>query len=352
LHFINFTIGLALVCASFSIMAEQTKPLIFGMSAPLTGPAKQLGLSYQSGAAKAFAEYNQTREATSPAIELQVLDDGYEPLQTVANTKQFLLEDKVFALFGYVGTPTTNSALPLLRKYRKPFIAPLTGSDLLRQPDDTFIVNFRRSYAEEIAAQFQFLVDKKGYKRIGLLIQADEFGASVERNILEQLSQRNLSPIHTARFKRNSADIFESMSKLQQFQPEFVITVGTYSVISEAILLSTEQGFTPAFSILSFTGAKQLASALKGNHQVFASAVLPWPTLSADSKYTDDIHIEGFHAASFVVAAVKACGKSVNDECLLKELNKVDGFSFKSNQHNTKGVYMLQLTKHGFELMK
>lgn len=355
MHLIHLSICLAMSFACFSILAEQIRPLRLGMSAPLSGPAKQLGMSYRDGATSAFTQYNLRKPATSPAIELIVLDDGYEPLRTVANTKQFLLHDSVFGLFGYVGTPTSNAVLPLLRKFNKPFIAPLTGSDLLRQPDDKFIVNFRSSYASEIAAQFKALVDKRGFKRIALFIQADEFGASVEQNILQQFNLRQLSPVYTARFQRNSSDIYDSMAKLQQTKPELIITVGTYSVISEAINWSAEQGFTATYSVLSFTGAAKLATLLEGKHQVFASAVLPWPLLKPQvPNDADDIYIEGFQAASLAIAAVESCGSAATDQCVRSALTDQQSRGyFKAEQHTTQDkVYMLQLTEQGFVLIE
>lgn len=349
MHFFNLSVCLACFVACFSTWAEQIKPIKLGMSAPLTGPAKQLGLSYRDGANQAFSEYNATRLASAAALELVVLDDGYEPLRTVANTKQFLLEDSVFALFGYVGTPTATAALPLLRKYQKPFIAPLTGSDLLRQPDDKFIINFRSSYREEITAQFRLLVDQLGYKRIALFMQADEFGASVEQNILEQFAKRQLAPIYTARFQRNSADIYDNLTKLQNLKPDLVITVGTYSVISEAINWSSEQGFNPAYSVLSFTGTVKLASLLEGKHQVFASAVLPWPSLSLNSPNgADDIYLEGYQAGSLVVAAVKACEKPITSKCLMKKLLHINGYRNDEKTDSTNSVLMLKLTDGAF----
>ena len=353
MHLTNMSICLALFFACFSILAEQLKPVRLGMSAPLTGPAKQLGLSYRDGAKQAFAEYNSRKSATSPAIELLVLDDSYEPLRTVANTKQFLMQDPVFGLFGYVGTPTSNAVLPLLRKFKKPFIAPLTGSDLLRQSSDDFIVNFRSSYASEIAAQFKMLVDEQGYKRIALFIQADEFGASVEQNILQQFKQRKLTPIYTARFQRNSSDIYDSMTKLQQTKPDLVITVGTYSVISEAINWSAEQGFAPAYSILSFTGAAKLVTLLEGKHKVYASAVLPWPLLKSQSQ-TDDIYLEGYQAASLTVAAVEACSTEITESCVLSALKEQQTRGYTKSEHHIgqDKVYMLQLTDDGFTLSK
>ena len=171
-----------LVCCS--LLAQPAVPIKIGMSAPFTGRAERLGLDYRAGAQLAFNQLNQQGGVNGRPLELISLDDGYEPLRTVDNTRQLVFKEKVLALFGYIGTPTSNAVLPLLRHEQIPFIAPFSGADLLRQPDDQFIYNFRASYAQEASAQIQYLVDVRQFKKIALLIQADEFGASVERNFL------------------------------------------------------------------------------------------------------------------------------------------------------------------------
>ena len=70
-----------------------------------------------------------SRRSTTPAastaasIELRSIDDGYEPDRAAANTKK-LIDDGVFLLFGYVGTPTSNASKPIFtasqRSVRRP----------------------------------------------------------------------------------------------------------------------------------------------------------------------------------------------------------------------------------------
>ena len=53
-------------------------------------------------------------------VELRFLDDGYEPDRTMLNTRK-LIDDDVFALFGYIGTPTSLAAKPL-KTFRPPIV--------------------------------------------------------------------------------------------------------------------------------------------------------------------------------------------------------------------------------------
>ena len=46
--------------------------------------------------------------------------------------------------------------------------------------------------------------------KIGLLIQADEFGLSVEQGLIKAFSEYKLQPLVTTRFQKNTKDIINS----------------------------------------------------------------------------------------------------------------------------------------------
>ena len=85
---------------------------VLGQSVALSGPAKELGSEMRSGALLYFEQVNASGGVHGRRIRLQTLDDGYEPERTTANTRKLIEEEKVLALFGYVGTPTSLAALP------------------------------------------------------------------------------------------------------------------------------------------------------------------------------------------------------------------------------------------------
>jgi ABC-type branched-subunit amino acid transport system substrate-binding protein len=352
-----------LVC--FSSQALAADPIKIGMSAPFTGRSERIGLDYRAGAQMVFNQVNQQGGIAGQPLQLITLDDGYEPDRTVNNTRQLVFNDKVLALFGYVGTPTSNAVLPLLRHEQIPFIAPFTGADILRQPDDHFIYNFRASYAQEASAQIQYLVDKQKFKKIALLIQADEFGASVERNFLTELHKRQMKPIVISRFKRNTTDLADAVAALVASQADVVLTVGTYQVLLEAIELGAAQKFNPVYSVVSFTGVSELSKLLDNRYQVLASMVIPDPQHSklalakayrqqlrtqaqlqltkrqftaqqitepknaqqSTFKYSD-VGLEGFAAATLLVGALKQCAASTSRSCLIKALPQQTLYDF------------------------
>lgn len=360
---------LILFCFFSCMSAYTAQPIRFGMSAPLSTKAGALGKDYRDGANLVFQQVNLRNGIGGRPIELVCLDDGYEPIRTVDNTRQLLADPKMFALFGYIGTPTVNAALPLLRKSSIPFIAPFTGAELIRQPQDTFVFNFRASYLEEVARQIEYLIDQQQFRNIGLLVQADEFGASVEQLIMVELRRRHITPTIVARYQRNSNDINIAVQHLASAKPEIVLTVGHYQAIVSAISSAQKLNFNPSYSVVSFTGISQLRALLKAPYTVYASMVMPFPDHSsthplvqeyiaasrkAGTHQPSDVGLEGFASAKLVVAALQSCEKLISRECFIQALPTQQLTGFELHYHPTKHqasnqVFLLKITENSIE---
>lgn len=351
---------MAPVVAICSFALSAADPIYLGMSAPFSGPAAELGIEYRRGAAVVFNQINQRGGIAGRQISLLSLDDGYEPIRTIENTKQFLANPALFALFGYVGTPTSNAVLPLLRQYRIPYLAPLTGAELLHQPQDDFIYNFRASYVDEVKAQIDYFVGKRGITRIALMIQADEFGASLEDAISTALAPYHIRPVNISRFRRNSSDIESAMTQIQQSAPQLVMLIGTYTPVAEAINLAASREFMPLFSTISFAGVSALQKRLKQFINVYASMVMPDPLL--DSAITNsyrqnmqlsgnnvlsDISLEGYLAAVTVVNALQECRLNIDTDCLMRQLQQYSVWNaddFAAHTITYPPVFLMRIT--------
>lgn len=108
--------GAAAASAGLPLFAQE-RALVLGQSAPTSGPAAQLGIQMHHGLKLYFDQFNAQGGLAGRAVELRLLDDGYEPERCKANTEK-LIADDVFALIGYVGTPTSLAALPLVNQKR------------------------------------------------------------------------------------------------------------------------------------------------------------------------------------------------------------------------------------------
>ena len=98
----------------------------------------------------AFHEANAAGGVHGRKLELISYNDDYEPEVAIAKTNKLIDEDRVFALIGEVGTPTSKAVQPITTEQGVPFIGPFTGADFLRDPSLTNVINVRAFTAKKL----------------------------------------------------------------------------------------------------------------------------------------------------------------------------------------------------------
>lgn len=189
-HFGGLVMGAAMLGAP-SLRAQSGNRIVLGQSAAFSGAAAQLGIQFHAGANLYFERINAQGGVNQSRIELHQLDDGYEPDRCVDNTRK-LLSDDVFALFGYIGTPTSVVALPLATEAETPFFAPFTGAMGLREPFNRMAFHMRASYNDETALIVRQLTHL-GLKKIAVFYQNDAYGKAGLDGVTLALSAQGLS---------------------------------------------------------------------------------------------------------------------------------------------------------------
>jgi len=318
--------------------------IILGSSSALTGPAAQLGIKLNQGARLYFDKVNQGGGIGGRKIEFISLDDGYEPLRTLRNTHQLIDTHNVVALFNYVGTPTSHAILSILKKTNIPFLMPFTGADFLRGTDKENIVNLRASYYQEVQAQIQHLVHTVKAKRIGLLMQADEFGLSVEAGYLQAMKAYGIKPVVTTRYRRNTENIDLALTVLREKQVDAVAFIGTYKPFVKLINTAEEQGFTPFYSTVSFISSHDLYAGVKQTSNVLVTQVMPDPStcqlqlcdefrkdsMNANINDINEIMFEGYLNAKLLSVVIEQCVNQNLQTCIIK--------TFKSLHYDLGGI--------------
>lgn len=330
-----------------------TNEINLAVSNATTGPVSQLGLRLNQGANAYFNKVNLSGGINGKKVNIIQLDDGYEPYKTYQNTQVFLSRDDIFAFFNYVGTPTSYAIFNKISSSELPFITPFTGAEFLRTPVTDNIYNLRASYYQEVDKQIEYLVNKRKIKRIGLLVQADEFGISVEKGYLIALKKRGIEPVVTTRYRRNSLNIKLALSVLEKKNVEAIAFVGTYQPFAELINLAFVGGYKPVFTTVSFISSQDLFPLIKQSSDVLVTEVLEDPmTCIKDicQQFIDDmndlgltdldrVQFEGYLNALVFSEAAKQCSLQLTRRCLLAQLSKFEyhkkglDISFRGNTH-------------------
>ena len=206
----------------------EQKVLTVGSSLPTTGIIKTWGEAVTSGANSYFNYANENNLIKNRKIEFLIYDDKYEPELTLENVNKLIYQDKVFALFGLVGTPTVKRVLPILYDENIPLFSAFTGASFLRNNQNENFINFRSSYNEEIEALMNYITKIKKSNKIAVFYQNDDYGEEGYISVLESLKKRNLKLVAEGSYKRNTLSISHAFNEIKDAKPEVIFMVGAH----------------------------------------------------------------------------------------------------------------------------
>jgi ABC-type branched-subunit amino acid transport system substrate-binding protein len=355
----------------------------FGISAPFTGSAKELGNQMKFGIETAFHQINDAGGVNGRHLRLVAADDGYEPTRTTETMTQLHEKERVFGFIGNVGTPTAVVALPFALEQKTLFFGAFTGASLLRRdPPDRYVFNYRASYVEETDAVVRYLVKVRGLRpeQIAVFAQQDAYGdagfAGVAKAI-RTLRGGDEGAILRLDYKRNTVDVSDAVARLRahKIPIKAVVMVAAYRAAAKFIEKTRDVYPTMIYTNVSFVGSTALADELMllgpryGNGVIvtqvvpavdsYASTVLKYKTALA--KYfpgvpPDYVSLEGYVAGSVLLEGLKRAGPQLNTEKLVEALETVRDFdmglgaliSFGPTEHQgLHKVWGTQLNEYG-----
>lgn len=337
------------------------KEIRIGMANALTGPASGLGTQLKAGAEAYIATVNASGGVNGRKLTLVSEDDGYAPEKTAAATRKLIEQEKVFSLFGYVGTPTSAAAIPQVSRAGVPYLFAFTGAEFLRNPVNKWVFNVRASYFDETEIMVERLTKDLGVKKIALFIQDDAFGEAGKAGTMRALHKRSMKPVEEARYKRNTVDVDEGLAKLKAAQPEAVIFVGTYKSLAATVKKAKAVGVTARFLTVSFIGTSDfIKEAGADGEGVYITQVMPSPddtSVPLVKQYQQDMKggsinytsLEGYADAVVLVEALKKTGASPTRSGLVAALEglkaDIGGLQIGYSATNHQGSNQVFVTK-------
>ena len=238
--------------------------IVLGMSAAFSGPSRGLGIELFRGASAYFEHINGRGGVRGRKIVLRTYDDGYQPDPSVQNTMSLMLKDEVFALFGYVGTPTVTRVLPMLKKFQERQVYlffPFTGAQPQREPPyGAFAFNLRASYRQETAGLVQNFVSI-GRRRIAVFYQADAYGRSGWAGVRRALKPLGEQIVGEATYRRGSkftGIMRDQVEILKGSRPDAVICIGAYAACAAFLRDAVDLGLRVPIANVSFVGSENL----------------------------------------------------------------------------------------------
>jgi branched-chain amino acid transport system substrate-binding protein len=321
----------------------------FGISAPFSGAAKELGTQMRLGIETAFNLANESGGINGRLVKLVVADDGYEPTRTADTMRQLYENQQVFGFIGNVGTPTAVVALPYALQHHALFFGAFTGADLLRRdPPDRYVFNYRASYGEETNAVVRYLVRVRRLRpeQIAVFAQHDAFGDAGYAGVAK--ATRALGGDEEAilrlNYERNTVNVDDALAQLRAHKAPIraVGMVATYRAAAKFIEKTRDLYPSMIYTNVSFVGSTALADELMLLGPRYASGVIVTQVVPAIDSYAsailkyknalakyhggeaaDYVSFEGYVDASLLLEGLRRTGPQPDTERLVDSLESI-----------------------------
>src|SRR6202795_4009300 len=340
------------VAAGSPVRGVADQEIRFGMAAPFSGAAKELGRQMKLGIDTAFNRINDAGGVEGRMLKLVTADDGYEPTRTGDAMKQLYEKDQVFGIIGNVGTPTAVVAVPYALERRMLFFGAFTGANVLRHdPPDRYVFNYRASYAEETDATVRYLVKLRRIpvRQIAVFAQQDTYGDSGFAGVAKAVRTLGVSDSAIVRlnYKRNTVDVDDAINQLKLQKPPIkaIVMVATYRAAAKFIEKTHDLFPGMIYTNVSFVGSTALADELMLLGPRYASGVIVTQVVPAVSGYSsivleyknalakyfageapDYVSLEGYVAANVLIQGLKSTGPQLDTEKLIDVLENTRNF--------------------------
>lgn len=356
--------AVVLSCGALAQSGVTASAVLIGQSAPLSGSNKALGDEIRNGALAHFRKINDAGGVHGRKLELVSLDDGNEVKRAGENTQKLIVEQGVFALFGYASATLSRPALPLVEQHGVPFLHPFTGADPMRV-FNKYIYNVRGSYADELEKIVEHFVPL-GVKRFGIVYYDDVIGRENFTAVERALKARNYAPVAVAAIKdRAKSDIQTALKDISKGSPDVVILTTLFKASADFIKLARKWGLSAQMVSNSFPGASPLANELgtEGPGVIVATVVPPYTQAALPivaeyraamakqfgNKEYSFTSLESYIGAKVMVEGMRRAGPRLTRESFMRALDAmsnydVGGYAVKFSPTNHNGSSFVELS--------
>jgi len=348
--------------------------ILVGCSNSFSGPLVYPGTQLVNNGLEAYFGYVNDRGGIhGRKILTQYYDDGYKPQNAVANTKRLVEQDKVFAILSSQGTPPVGATIKYLTQNKVPLLFPFYGDVT---PGEKYIINSFTRYPIQAELVVTWLVKVKGFKRIGILYQDDQYGYTFRDPGQKALERLGLKWAAAESYKRGATDLSAQAAKLRKANLDACLLVATPPPGAAFLKEAHKQGWqkTKIVSSGPLTDEKYINLSGGVGEGVWGLSLWPDPVNSNDpavveyreilAKYGKDRDKEpnryslfGYFYAKLFVAGLQRAGRDLTRESYIAAIEGIKNWengiippvSFSATDHVAQDSgFMVEVQKGVF----
>jgi len=217
----------------------------------------------------------------------------------------------------------------------------------------------------------QYLVDKKGLRKIACFYQNDSYGQAGLNGIKQALEKRQMELVATGTYERNTQAIKGGLLNIRKGKPDAVVMVGAYKPCAEFIKLAKKVGMEDViYCNISFVGTGSLKKELgESGEGCIISQVVSFPydeSVLLVAEYNDAmkkyqpgvapgfVSLEGYMVGKLFCMAAQAVEGELTRESLISAIAGTGVFDlggvvlrYGPNDHQGMDQVFLTIIKGG-----
>ena len=190
------------------------EPIKVGVFAPLSGANAAVGQSEVEGVEMAVAEINAAGGIAGRPIELVIEDDENAPTTAVSVANKLINSSNVVAMIGSVNSSVTLAAMEVTQDAGVPHITPISSGAAITTSGYEYIVRGQANDLLQAGAVVEYAISK-GYQKIGLMYQNDDYGGGARDVILDVMKQNNMTLAADEAFEASAADVTPQLQNVK-----------------------------------------------------------------------------------------------------------------------------------------
>jgi len=236
-----------------------------GNTNALSGPAAAYGTI--SNAMNAYYTYiNNKGGINGRTINFKILDDVYNPANTVTLTKQLVEQDKVFGIVGGLGTQDQTSVREYMNTQKVPQIFVYTGATTwgLDYGKYSYTIGWIPSYQAESHIYAKDILANHPNAKIGVLYQNDDYGTDYLKGLTDGLGSSASSMIvDKESYDVTAASTASQVAKLKASGADTLFLFSTPKFTVQALVTVTKINWEPTIYVNSVSNPRTTIGAAK-----------------------------------------------------------------------------------------
>jgi branched-chain amino acid transport system substrate-binding protein len=223
------------------------KTLKLGGIYPLSGPASAYGAIPKG--IKAYFDYINAEKGGigGRKVEFVVRDDGYQPPKAVEEARRLVEQEKVFALFQTLGTPSTTATWDYVNQQKVPQVFVATGAS--KWGTDTthpWTIGWQPNYVSEARVYAQYLKQEKPQAKVAVLYQNDDFGKDLYGGFKRAIEGTQIKVAAEQSYEVTDPSIDPQMRNLAASKADVLLDITTPKFGSQALAADAKNpGWNP-----------------------------------------------------------------------------------------------------------